>query len=98
MRTFLDRLRDNLAIAEREGDHWGAARIRQTIDTLEAQQAMSPHIQRARRLFVPHQPPEAAPDDAPRLRAAMHDLAGHVWRGDWDKLKPETRAALGEKE
>jgi len=33
-----------------------------------------------------------------RLRAAMHDLAGHVWRGDWDKLRPETRAALGEKE
>jgi len=32
-----------------------------------------------------------------RLRAAMHDLAGHVWRGDWDKLKPETRELLGEK-
>jgi len=33
-----------------------------------------------------------------KLRAAMHDLAGHVWRGDWDKLKPETRELLGEKE
>jgi hypothetical protein len=33
-----------------------------------------------------------------RLRAAIQDLAAHVWRGDWDKLKPETRAALGEKE
>jgi hypothetical protein len=33
-----------------------------------------------------------------KLRAAMHDLAGHVWRGDWDKLKPETRELLGEKQ
>jgi hypothetical protein len=33
-----------------------------------------------------------------KLRAAVQDLAKHVWRGDWDKLKPETRAALGEKE
>ena len=32
------------------------------------------------------------------LEAALHDMAKHVWRGDWDKLKPETRAALGEKE
>jgi hypothetical protein len=39
-----------------------------------------------------------AADEIEKLRAAMHDLAGHVWRGDWDKLKPETRAALGEKE
>lgn len=97
MKTFLERLRDNLAIAEREGDLWGAARIRQTIATLEAQQVMSPHIQRARRLFVPQQPPEAEPAAVAALRAAMHDLAGHVWRGDWNKLKPETRAALGEK-
>jgi len=41
---------------------------------------------------------DEAADEIERLRAAMHDLAGHVWRGDWDKLKPETRAALGEKE
>jgi hypothetical protein len=33
-----------------------------------------------------------------RLRAAVQDLAKHIWRGDWDKLKPETRAALGEKQ
>lgn len=33
-----------------------------------------------------------------RLQTAIQDLAKHVWRGDWDKLKPETRAALGEKE
>ena len=32
------------------------------------------------------------------MRAALHDLAKHVWRGDWDKLEPETRALLGEKE
>jgi len=38
-----------------------------------------------------------AADEIEKLRAAMHDLAGHVWRGDWGKLKPETRAALGEK-
>ena len=31
------------------------------------------------------------------LNAVIKDLAAHVWRGDWDKLKPETRAALGEK-
>lgn len=98
MRTFLDRLRDNLAIAEREGDHWSAGRLRQTIAVLTAQQDTCPHVKRARKLFVPRQPPEAAPDDPRRLRAALHDLAGHVWRGDWDKLKPETRAALGEKE
>jgi hypothetical protein len=41
---------------------------------------------------------EEAADEIEKLRAAMHDLAGHVWRGDWDKLKPETRAALGEKQ
>jgi hypothetical protein len=32
-----------------------------------------------------------------KLRAAVQDLAKHVWRGDWDKLKPETRELLGEK-
>lgn len=31
------------------------------------------------------------------LEAALKDMAKHVWRGDWDKLKPETRALLGEK-
>ena len=31
-----------------------------------------------------------------KLRAAVQDLAKHVWRGDWDKLKPETRELLGE--
>lgn len=36
--------------------------------------------------------------EAVRLQDAINDLAKHVWRGDWDKLKPETRAALGEKE
>jgi hypothetical protein len=25
-------------------------------------------------------------------------LAKHIWRGDWDKLKPETRELLGEKQ
>ena len=29
-----------------------------------------------------------------KLRAAVQDLAKHVWRGDWDKLKPETRELL----
>ena len=32
-----------------------------------------------------------------KLRAAVQDLAKHIWRGDWDKLQPETRALLGEK-
>jgi enoyl-CoA hydratase/carnithine racemase len=31
-----------------------------------------------------------------KLRAAVQDLAKHVWRGDWDKLKPETRELLDE--
>ena len=39
-----------------------------------------------------------AADEIEKLRAAVQDLAKHVWRGDWDKLKPETRAVLGEKE
>jgi DNA-binding FrmR family transcriptional regulator len=33
-----------------------------------------------------------------KLRAALRDMAKHIWRGDWDKLEPETRALLGEKE
>jgi len=41
---------------------------------------------------------QEARDEIEKLRAAVQDLAKHVWRGDWDKLKPETRAALGEKE
>ena len=98
MKTFIDRLRDNLAIAEREGDHWGAARIKQSIAVLQSLDNASEHVKRARKLFVPQQPPEAEPAEVAALRGAMHDLAGHVWRGDWDKLKPETRAALGEKQ
>jgi hypothetical protein len=38
-----------------------------------------------------------AADEIEKLRAAMQDLAKHIWRGDWDKLKPETRELLGEK-
>ena len=33
-----------------------------------------------------------------QLEAAIQDIAAYIWRGDWNKLKPETRAALGEKE
>ena len=32
------------------------------------------------------------------LREALHDMAKYISRGDWQSLKPETRAALGEKE
>jgi hypothetical protein len=39
-----------------------------------------------------------AADEIEKLRAAVQDLAKHVWRGDWDKLKPETRELLGEKQ
>jgi hypothetical protein len=42
-----------LALAEREGDHWSAGRIKQTIDTLTKAREMSPHVKRARKLFVP---------------------------------------------
>ena len=31
------------------------------------------------------------------LEAALEDMAKHIWRGDWDKLKPETRAILEQK-
>jgi hypothetical protein len=41
---------------------------------------------------------QEAATEIEKLRAAVQDLAKHVWRGDWDKLKPETRAVLGEKE
>jgi hypothetical protein len=36
--------------------------------------------------------------DMNNMRAALRDMAKYVWRGDWDKLEPETRALLGEKE
>lgn len=36
--------------------------------------------------------------DMNKMRAALRDMAKYVWRGDWDKLEPETRALLGEKE
>jgi hypothetical protein len=39
----------------------------------------------------------AAADEIEKLRAAVQDLAKHIWRGDWDKLKSETRELLGEK-
>ena len=38
-----------------------------------------------------------AADRIAELEAALKDMAKHVWRGDWDKLKPETRALLDEK-
>jgi hypothetical protein len=37
-------------------------------------------------------------DEIKKLRAALKDTAKHIWRGDWDKLDPETRALMGEKE
>ncbi len=40
---------------------------------------------------------EDAQDEIGKLRAALKDMAKHIWRGDWDKLDPETRALLGEK-
>ena len=32
------------------------------------------------------------------MRAALLDLAKHVWRGDMEKLRPETLAVLGGKQ
>jgi len=29
-----------------------------------------------------------------QLEAALHDVACHIWRGDWHRLQPETRAIL----
>ena len=40
---------------------------------------------------------EDAQEEIEKLRAAVQDLAKHIWRDDWDKLKPETRELLGEK-
>lgn len=40
----------------------------------------------------------AEADEIEKLRAALKDMAKHIWRGDWDKLDPETRALMGEKE
>jgi hypothetical protein len=28
------------------------------------------------------------------LESALQDMAKYVWRGDWNNLRPETRAAL----
>jgi hypothetical protein len=39
-----------------------------------------------------------AADEIEKLRAALKDMAKHIWRGDWGKLDPETRALMGEKE
>jgi len=33
-------------------------------------------------------------DRIAELEAALQDMAKHVWRGDWNKLKPETQKAL----
>lgn len=35
-------------------------------------------------------------DRIAELEAALQDMAKHVWRGDWNQLKPETRALLEE--
>jgi len=40
----------------------------------------------------------AEADEIEKLRAALKDMAKHIWRGDWGKLDPETRALMGEKE
>jgi len=37
-----------------------------------------------------------AADEIEKLRASLKDMAKHIWRGDWDKLKPETRELLEE--
>ena len=29
-----------------------------------------------------------------QLEAALHDVAFHIWRGDWHRLRSETRAIL----
>ena len=40
----------------------------------------------------------AETDEIEKLRAALKDMAKHIWRGDWGKLDPDTRALMGEKE
>ena len=32
--------------------------------------------------------------DIADLKAALHDVACHIWRGDWHRLRSETRAIL----
>ena len=39
---------------------------------------------------------EEAQDRIAELEAALEDMAKHIWRGDWDKLKPQTRELLDE--
>ena len=53
MTPLIKKLEHNLAIAEREGDHWGAARIKMALEVV-----LAPHIKRARKLFLPQQPRE----------------------------------------
>ena len=49
-----------------------------------------------RAAFEPHMHHEAA-DRIKELEAALKDMAKYIWRGDWDKLAPETRAILEQK-
>jgi hypothetical protein len=51
--SLISQLQNNLRIAEQENDHWGAARIKDTLEML-----LKPHIERSRKLFSPRQPPE----------------------------------------
>lgn len=37
---------------------------------------------------------EEAADRIEELESALQDMSKYIWRGDWDKLKPETRAIL----
>ena len=48
---LIKQLEDNLRIAEAEGDHQGARRIRQSLNML-----LNKHIHRAEKLFLPEQP------------------------------------------
>lgn len=33
-------------------------------------------------------------DEIEKLQSAIYDLSKHIWRGDWQRLKPETRDVM----
>lgn len=35
-----------------------------------------------------------AADEIDKLQSALYDLSKHIWRGDWQRLKPETRDVM----
>ena len=89
MSDILERLRE----AARGGDVFVSPG--QAADEIEKLRAENEHLATSNHAYLSGY--QEAIAEIEKLRAAVQDLAKHIWRGDWDKLKPETRELLGEK-